>query len=131
MTIIKTGFLAASLLAGSAALASAAPAVVSNDLNLRAGPGTGYGVVAVMPAGSTVDTIGCTGNWCRVSYGGVVGYASASYLDGRGAYAAAPRAVYVAPPVLRPRVYYGHGPRWQHRNNWRHHRYHHRSRHWR
>ncbi len=126
MMTIRKGFLTAALLLGSAGLASAAPATVAGDLNLRAGPGTGYGVVAVMPAGATVNTLGCSGNWCRVSYGGAVGYASASYLDagGYGAYAAAPPPVfYAGPPVFRPRAVW-HGPRYHQRPHWRHHRGH-------
>jgi len=44
-------------------------AVVQSDLNLRGGPGTGYGVVAVMPTGARVEVLGCAGAWCRVAYG--------------------------------------------------------------
>jgi len=100
-----------------AAVTAADAAVVTGDLNLRSGPGTGYRVIDTMPAGSYVDILGCTGSWCEVAFGGVTGYASASYL-GRGAqaYAAAPpvyveRPVYVAP---RPMFGFGFGfgPRW-------------------
>jgi uncharacterized protein YraI len=108
------------LLAGASA---ANAAVVTGDLNLRSGPGTGYGVIDTMPAGAYVDVLGCTGSWCEVAFGGITGYASASYLGGGGgdAYAEAP-PVYVAPPVYSTRVYrapppvfgfgLGFGPRW-------------------
>jgi uncharacterized protein YraI len=118
------------LIAGASA---ANAAVVSGDLNLRSGPGTGYRVIDTMPAGSYVDVLGCTGSWCRVQFGGAVGYASASYLGGGDSYAAAP--VYVEPPIYS-RPYYagpafgfgiGFGPRWgwggHHR--WHHHRHRH------
>jgi hypothetical protein len=68
----------------SAGAAAAAPAVVQGDLNMRSGPGTSYRVVSVIPEGTTVDVRGCTGSWCRVSYGGRAGYASANYLGGGG-----------------------------------------------
>ena len=85
----KTLTLAAGALMLSAGIASAA--TVTNDLNLRSGPGTRYGVIDTMPAGAYVNVIGCGGSWCRVDWHGRVGYASASYLGGgRGAYAAAP-----------------------------------------
>jgi hypothetical protein len=122
---IGKGALVGSFLIASVAVATAAPAVVTGDLNLRAGPGTGYGVMTVLPAGATVDAWRCSGNWCRVDYAGYSGFASASYLDIGGYAAAPPPAVYVGPRILRPRVYWG-GPRW------RHHRHHHwRHRHWR
>lgn len=128
MTMIRKGLLAAGLMLGATSLAAAAPAMVSADLNLRAGPGTGHGVLTVLPAGATVDTLGCTGNWCRISYRGMTGYASASYLQG-GVYAAAPRRASPAAPfvagaavgalagaaIAGPRYY---GPR----HHWRYHR---------
>ncbi|HEX5508493.1 MAG TPA: SH3 domain-containing protein [Pseudolabrys sp.] len=98
----KSVMLAGTLLLAGAGAANAA--VVESDLNLRSGPGTGYGVVAVMPAGARVDVVGCTGSWCRVAYGSAEGYASRNYLGGRGAaYAGAP--VYVEPPLYGPPVY--------------------------
>ncbi|GGK31349.1 SH3 domain-containing protein [Salinarimonas ramus] len=71
-------------LASAACLMSAAawayPAQVATDLNMRAGPGTGYGVVSVLPGGAVVDVEGCRGSWCRVHYRGREGWASARYL---------------------------------------------------
>lgn len=115
------------LLAG---VGAANAAVVTNDLNLRSGPGTGYRVIDTMPAGSYVDVMGCTGSWCRVQFGGSVGYASASYLGGGDSYAAAP--VY-APPVYTEPYYaapaigfgFGVGSGWRHYGH-RHYRHHHR-----
>lgn len=123
----RTLTLAAGALLVSAGIASAA--TVSNDLNLRSGPGTGYRVIDTMPAGAYVNVIGCSDSWCRVNWHGRVGYASASYLGGgRGYYAAAP--VYVAPPpVVSFGFGFGNGPRWHHnRHHWRG-RHHHRHRH--
>lgn len=81
MIPLKKTLLAAGLLALSTGMASAFPAVVENDLNLRAGPGTGYHVIDVMPGGAAVQAGNCYGGWCRVNYGGRTGYASRSYLD--------------------------------------------------
>ena len=123
----RTLTLAAGALLVSAGIASAA--TVSNDLNLRSGPGTGYRVIDTMPAGAYVNVIGCSGSWCRVNWHGRVGYASASYIGGDGGYyAAAP--VYVAPPpVVSFGFGFGNGPRWHHnRHHWRG-RNHHRHRH--
>jgi uncharacterized protein YraI len=121
------------LIAGASA---ANAAVVSGDLNLRSGPGTGYRVIDTMPAGSYVDVLGCSGSWCRVQFGGAVGYASASYLGGGGgSYAAAP--VYAEPPIYSEPYYagpafgfgVGFGPRWGWGGGWHHrwhgHRHHH------
>jgi uncharacterized protein YraI len=117
--------LAIGLLLGTAGAAAAAPAVITGDLNLRSGPGTGYAVIDTMPAGATVNVLGCSGAWCRVAWGGARGFASRSYLEGTGpVYAAAPPPVVVAapPPVVGfgfgwggwHRGWYGHG--WHHRH---------------
>jgi uncharacterized caspase-like protein/uncharacterized protein YraI len=62
--------------------------VASNDaLNVRSGPGTGYGVVAeIPPNGSGVSVSGCqavsgySSKWCLVSWLGANGWASACCL---------------------------------------------------
>jgi uncharacterized protein YraI len=114
MTIIGKFMGAAAALVLAAGAAAASPAVVSTDLNVRAGQGTQYPPIAVMPAGSVVDVTGCSNGWCYVrDYGG---FASARYLNfGTAAYAAAPPArIYVAPrsriyadPLYRPGVSFG------------------------
>jgi hypothetical protein len=53
---------------------------VQSDVNLRSGPGTDYEVVAAMPAGATVDVMGCQGTWCQVNFAGTPGFASRAYL---------------------------------------------------
>lgn len=119
---LRTLTLAASALLLSAGIASAA--TVTNDLNLRSGPGTRYGVIDTMPAGAYVNVIGCGGSWCRVNFQGRVGYASANYLGGGESYAAAP--VYVAPPpVVSFGFGFGGGHHWRHRGWHGHHGHHH------
>jgi uncharacterized protein YraI len=82
----------AAVLLLSAGAAAAYPATVTGNLNMRSGPGTGYGVIDTLPPGTVVDVRGCTGSWCDIGRGWV----SASYLA-RGGYAPAPVA---AAPVV-------------------------------
>ncbi|HEY0440495.1 MAG TPA: SH3 domain-containing protein, partial [Xanthobacteraceae bacterium] len=97
MRFAKSLMLGAGIAALSAGLAAAAPAVSEADLNVRAGPGTEYEVVGVIPAGSRVDVAGCTGSWCQVNFRGGRGYASASYLQVGGNVGSAGVAVETAP----------------------------------
>lgn len=113
---LKHLVLAAGALLISASAAGAA--VVTNDLNLRAGPTTRSPVIDTMPAGAYVNILSCSGSWCRVAWRGTVGYASASYLAGGGAYAYSP-PVYVAPPAVSFGFSFGDRPRWRHRH-WGH-----------
>jgi hypothetical protein len=71
---------AAALLAASGAAFAQERVVASNDLNVRAGPGTNHRVIGSIAANDSVNVWDCTGNWCRVSYRGGEGWASARYL---------------------------------------------------
>jgi uncharacterized protein YraI len=77
--------LAASLVATVAApsLAAAQDAIVTTDLNMRAGPSTSFPVVDVLPESSPVDVHGCVDgySWCDVSSRGNRGWVSANYLS--------------------------------------------------
>ncbi|WP_188914659.1 SH3 domain-containing protein [Salinarimonas ramus] len=70
-------FLASVLVPG---VAYAVPVATTTQLNLRAGPGVGSPVVAVMPPGEVVELRGCQGTWCFVVYRGRLGWASGRYL---------------------------------------------------
>ncbi len=72
------------LLALSAAGAAAAPALATNNVNLRQGPGTTYTVIMTIPGGSNVDVSGCSGQWCQVTFQGQNGYAIATSFDQGG-----------------------------------------------
>jgi uncharacterized protein YraI len=76
------GVLAATTLGAGAAMA-ATPAYVTISLNLRAGPGTDYPVVATMAAGSGVTIYGCLSgwSWCDIGWDGYRGWAAGSYLQ--------------------------------------------------
>jgi uncharacterized protein YraI len=57
-------------------------ATTTAALNLRSGPGTGYAVLRVMPAGASVNILSgpTNGAWYKVSYAGSTGYAHGDYL---------------------------------------------------
>jgi uncharacterized protein YraI len=64
--------------------ALAKPAYVASTVNLRAAPGTGSDIVAKIPGGSLVDTGGCDGGWCEISWQDKKGFAIQSALDMSG-----------------------------------------------
>jgi hypothetical protein len=57
--------------------------VTTADVNLRSGPGTSYGILEVVPSGSTVTLLAATedGGFYNVDYQGQDGWCSASYLE--------------------------------------------------
>jgi uncharacterized protein YraI len=57
-------------------------AITSTALNLRVGPGTSYGIIAVIPQGHTVEVFGCLTDysWCDVDWEGLRGWVAARYL---------------------------------------------------
>lgn len=94
----------AALVAGLAVSGAAHAAYTTGSVNLRAGPGTGYYVIATAPPGAFVDVRKCGGSWCKVKYRGIVGWMSARYIAGGAQrYLPAPRYAYPPPP---PPVYY-------------------------
>lgn len=66
----------------AAGAAWAATALVTTDLNVRAGPGTNYQVIGLLPSGSIVDVAGCLRGyaWCRINWRGYDAWASSRYL---------------------------------------------------
>jgi hypothetical protein len=65
--------------------AYAAPGTVNTNVNVRSGPGTGYGVVDTARRGEQVDVQQCQSSWCYISRPGPDGWVSASYLSAGGA----------------------------------------------
>lgn len=78
--LMAAGIAALTVLATTAA-ASAAPAFATSNVNVRSGPGTGYGIVDALRRGDRVDVQYCRGSWCFVEKRGPDGWVSASYLD--------------------------------------------------
>jgi len=58
-------------------------AIVTTDLNMRAGPSTSFPVVEVIPDSSRVTVFGCVRDydWCDVVWRDARGWVSASYLE--------------------------------------------------
>lgn len=83
LRLAVAGALALLAVGGGASAANAAQGVVTIPLNLRAGPGTDYPVVAVMSAGDGVEIYGCLSGWgwCDIFWRGFRGWAAGSYLQ--------------------------------------------------
>jgi uncharacterized protein YraI len=74
---------------GSAPAEPTGEAFTTSALNLRAGPGTSFAVLAVMPSGAGLATTGgAQSGFYPVTYGGQDGWAAADYLDFDGSGAA-------------------------------------------
>lgn len=106
--LLATGLAGFTLLA-TAAAAYAAPAVATGNVNVRSGPGTGYGVIDSLRRGEPVDVQQCRGSWCYVEKSGPDGWVSSNYLarggnswDDDDNWNPPPRP---RPPVYRPPVY--------------------------
>ncbi|MFD2238739.1 SH3 domain-containing protein [Aureimonas populi] len=102
-TLIRSLALAGALMVP--AIASAAPAIATTNVNLRSGPSTAYPAVDVVRGGAAVEVHGCLSNrsWCDVTYRGYRGWMSSNYLAQtyRGTRYSGPRFVErVGPPVV-------------------------------
>jgi len=74
---------AATAMLASSTWASAQEAFTTNDMNMRAGPGTRYPVVTTIPADREVFIHGCLSNWdwCDVSWRRNRGWVFSDYLE--------------------------------------------------
>lgn len=65
------------------AAALAARGYTTTSVNMRAGPGTAYPVVAAVPGGANLTIYGCLNDnsWCDVNWSGNRGWISADHLD--------------------------------------------------
>jgi uncharacterized protein YraI len=97
-TLLKIA--AASLLLLAPALAQAAEGYSTANVNMRAGPSTGYPAVAVIPAGESVEIHGCLADvpWCDVEFYGGRGWVAGRYVQ----VLYQSRRVYVGPEYYRP-----------------------------
>ena len=134
----------AATMALAISLATAKPATVAADVNLRKGPGTDSEIVTLIPKGTIVEVGTCTNGWCQVTWNGMDGYSIAPNL-GLGpkpvrrpvgaddyppppgtyppppAYVVGPPVYYDPPAYVGPyyyRPYYGYG--WRGGWGWRH-----------
>jgi uncharacterized protein YraI len=81
--LFALGALATATLAGTSLAAAAGGGFVTSNLNLRAGPGFDYPVVATMRAGDGVTVYGCLSgwSWCDIDWRGNRGWAAGQYLQ--------------------------------------------------
>src|SRR5450755_19841 len=94
-SVLISAAVAVTTLVGAASAAQAATSYATTNVNVRSGPGTGYAVVGVLSAGSTVHVNRCNDSWCSIQQGPVQGWASATYLE-----SARPSVVIVPPPII-------------------------------
>ena len=75
--------IAAAAMLGGSTLASAQEAFTTNDVNMRAGPGSRYPVVTTIPSDREVIIHGCLSNWdwCDVSWRRNRGWVFSDYLE--------------------------------------------------
>lgn len=73
--------IAVAAVVGSSVAALAAPAFATTNVNVRSGPGTGFGVIGVLSRGEGVDIDYCRGSWCFVNRSGRDGWVSANFLE--------------------------------------------------
>lgn len=106
---LMAGGLAAMTLMATAGAAMAAPAYVTGNVNVRSGPGTGYGIVDTIRRGERVEIERCRGSWCFVEKRGPDGWVSANFLE-RGGRPGWRDDRWDRPPVYRPHP--PRRPRW-------------------
>ena len=99
----KTFSLAAAAVLLSAGAVSAA--TLTDNLNLRSGPGISHNIIGAMPAGSDVRVLSCGPSWCRVVWNDTTGYASRRFISSGGPVYAASSST----AVVAPRYGYGYG----------------------
>ena len=51
-----------------------------STLNVRSGPGTGYGRVTSLADGTIVNIVGISNGWYKITYNGATGYVSSDYM---------------------------------------------------
>ncbi len=78
------------MLVTSTIAAFAVPATATTGVNVRSGPGTGFGIVDTLHAGEAVNVTECQGGWCYVEKSGPDGWVSGNYLQAAAATPAAP-----------------------------------------
>ena len=62
--------------------------VTADALNVRAGAGTGYGVLGTLRKGESVTTVGQSGSWLKIFYNGQTGWIAQKYVTQTGGAAA-------------------------------------------
>ncbi|MBM7112237.1 SH3 domain-containing protein [Archangium primigenium] len=98
----------------TACVTSGASLQTTTDLNVRSGVGTSYGVLITIPGGGIAKEAGggCpTSGWYKVTYSGVTGWASGTYLTvaGTGSTASRDAAIARSQTAMGFSYWWGHG----------------------
>lgn len=82
-TIVAAAALAVAGLMAGTSVAAAADAAATTTLNVRSGPGTGFGVVSTLQRGQIVELLDCNRSpgWCLIDDRGRQGWASSRFLE--------------------------------------------------
>jgi uncharacterized protein YraI len=98
--ILTAALLLSALVAGPA-FAATVNAVTTASVNLRAGPGTHYPIVTVLPDYADVAIHGCLADysWCDISWSRERGWVSAHYLS-----VSYPGGPVIVSPIIAPRI---------------------------
>jgi len=126
-TKLLHAFIAAAVLVPAAAAAD--PAVTTQSVNMRAGPGVSYPVVAYLAPNLSVDVAGCVAGyqWCDVIAGPNRGWVYAAYLSSyynNAPIALSSGAPYIGIPLITFSIgsywdsYYRGRPWWNDRAYW-------------
>lgn len=104
------------------AMANAAVSVSTADLNMRSGPNTSFGVIAVIPEGDEVEVFGCVQgySWCDVAWAGFRGWSYSEFLanvDGENTTFWVDYAPRVSFPVVAF-SYFAYHDRWYRKRPW-------------
>jgi len=85
LTRLSIGFTAMAMMALPTVVHAAGPAIAyaTANLNMRAGPGTNYPVIATVPRAGGVTVFGCTADfsWCNAAFANAKGWVSGRYLS--------------------------------------------------
>jgi hypothetical protein len=76
-------------------------ATLTDNLNLRSGPGISFDVIGAMPAGSDVRVLNCGPSGCRIVWNDTTGFASRRFISSGGPiYAASSSTAVVALTIM-------------------------------
>jgi len=78
--------------ANEVAAVSGAYKITTENLNMRTGNSTLYGIILTIPKGSNVEVLSTVNGWDQVIYNGRTGWASSQYLTGSSVAAPTPAA---------------------------------------
>lgn len=77
----KSGYVSAEYVAFSEGVNSGYVQVTASSLSLRAGAGTAFAKLALIPEGTVLPVCGTYGSWYQVTYNGYTGYVSGAYVS--------------------------------------------------